>query len=229
MDKSPSLNTPRRSGLWGGLLALAGVWLLLAEVGVGAATELWPLFWVVAGLLVWAYAGRARVLTIVAVLMVVGGILGQANVWELSSVTLGDVFVPVILITLGVTFLTKAPSVTFFGDNNEQTVSEKKVDCTAVFGSQNRRVVAKDFAGGEVTAVFGGVELDLRESTLAKGAQMEATVVFGGIKLWVDKDVEVAVSGIPVFGGIEDKTVGGGKQTLRLEATAVFGGIEILN
>ena len=81
-------------------------------------------------------------------------------------------------------------------------------------------------------AVFGGVELDLRDAELPPGGmQLSAWAVFGGVNVTVPEGVRVEVSGIAVFGG---RQVHGGDAphspqayTVRVHAIAVFGGVNV--
>lgn len=208
---------------------MAGVWLLLDQLGVSSAGQWWPLFWVIAGVFVYLFSSRSRFMTIVAILMVLGGGLARLNIMGLTTVTLDDIFWPVLLILIGVSMFTSHPSISLFGARGRSDDTADKVDYTAIFGGQERRVTSKGFQGGEATAVFGGIDVDLRDAKLADGAALELAAVFGAVKVLVSKDVEVELSGIPIFGGLDDKTVRGGAQKLRITANAVFGGVEIDN
>lgn len=44
------------------------------------------------------------------------------------------------------------------------------------------------FEGGRITALFGGVELDLLHATLAADAELDVTAVFGGVDVTVPDD-----------------------------------------
>lgn len=222
--------SPRpRSGLGGGLIVLAGVWLLLDQLGVATAGQYWPLFWVVAGLVIYALSNRGRFMTILAVMMVLGGILGQLNLLGVASLTLDQIFWPVLLIMIGLTMFSREPSITVFGSGGKVADKADKIDYTSVFGGQERRVTSSDWRGGEATAVFGGLEIDLRDAKIAEGARLEVVAAFGAVKIWVPKTVRVDVSGIPIFGGIDDKSAGDGETVLKVTATVAFGGLEIVN
>lgn len=83
-----------------------------------------------------------------------------------------------------------------------------------------------------VVAVFGGVEMDLREAQLPAGEmRLSAWAVFGGIDVTVPEGTRVELSGFSLFGGREAH--GGGEYpgpdafVLRVRAVAVFGGVDI--
>ena len=107
-----------------------------------------------------------------------------------------------------------------------------RVDKTAIFTGIDTHVGSQDFTGGELTAIFGGIELDLRQAAIqGKGATMSVTAVFGGIEIHVPQNWNVVVSGTPIFGGIDDKSLrqptDSNAPTLMIDVTAVFGGVEI--
>jgi Domain of unknown function (DUF1707)/Cell wall-active antibiotics response 4TMS YvqF len=81
-------------------------------------------------------------------------------------------------------------------------------------------------------AVFGGVELDLRDAELPPGGmQLSAWAVFGGIDVTVPEGVRVELSGIALFGGRQvhggEGPYGSQAYVLRVHAVAVFGGVNV--
>lgn len=103
----------------------------------------------------------------------------------------------------------------------------------ALFGEQNVASNAAEFARGSVTGVFGGAKLDLRAATLASaGAAVDAAGIFGGAELIVPRGWDIRISGLPIFGGVEDKarraeTAAEGAPRLTVNALALFGGVEV--
>ncbi|MEO6955627.1 MAG: DUF1707 domain-containing protein [Antricoccus sp.] len=83
-------------------------------------------------------------------------------------------------------------------------------------------------------AAFGGVELDLREATLeAANCTITCVALFGGIEITVPEDVQVQVSGLPLFGGFSSRNQGkvnaapAGAPRLKIRGLAMFGGVEV--
>jgi len=84
------------------------------------------------------------------------------------------------------------------------------------------------------TAIFGGINIDLREalSPAGGGRQVHVTAncVFGGIDLIVPDDVEVRLAGIAIFGGNTDKrksTPRPGSPVLVVDGLNLFGGVDV--
>ena len=57
-------------------------------------------------------------------------------------------------------------------------------------GSQGN-IASSNFAGGEITAVMGGVELDLRNASIQTDAVLNVFAFWGGISLKIPSDWSV--------------------------------------
>lgn len=108
---------------------------------------------------------------------------------------------------------------------------DNKVDVTAIFSGVKRRVLSKNFLGGDITAFMGGAEIDLTQADIHGTTVMDITTIFGGVKLIVPPDWDVQSHATAVFGGVEDKrythVAVQANKVLVLDGVAVFGGIEI--
>lgn len=84
-----------------------------------------------------------------------------------------------------------------------------------------------------VVAVFGGVEMDLREAQLPAGRiDIDVKVVFGGLQLIVPPTLAVEVHGSAVFGGFEQldrvpPSPDPAAPMLHIHGKAIFGGVSI--
>jgi hypothetical protein len=111
--------------------------------------------------------------------------------------------------------------------------AEDVVRATAVFGGPKLVSTAQHFRGAWLTALFGGISLDLRDAHPApEGASVNATVAFGGIEILVPKGWRISVRSTPIFGGLDDKTdhaetPAPDAPALHVDAVAVFGGVDI--
>ena len=107
-----------------------------------------------------------------------------------------------------------------------------------VFGGIKRRLDTPNFQGGEMVAVFGGIEVDLRRANIAdtvKEVVIDANATFGGIELKVPENWRVITRGFGIFGGYEDKTIpprpqdGVTAPTVVITGYAIFGGVAVQN
>lgn len=104
----------------------------------------------------------------------------------------------------------------------------------AFFGGVKVTDHSEHLRHADVSAIFGGATLDLRDAHIDREATVDALALFGGVDVLVPKGWRVSVGGLPIFGGYEDKTVGNGSLAedaplLQVNATAIFGGIDVAN
>lgn len=111
--------------------------------------------------------------------------------------------------------------------------SGKRRAPVAVFGGTKIKVGPERFVDEEVTAIFGGITLDLREAHIDEVASVTAFAMFGGVQILVPTGWRVSIGGIAIFGGYDDRTTGGhaalppDAPVLKVNVTAVFGGVAV--
>lgn len=105
-----------------------------------------------------------------------------------------------------------------------------EVGLVAVFDGVQLASRATAFRGGSMLAWYGGIDVDLREATLAPDAQLAVTALFGGVSLripagWrVESSVRSAAGGFDVSGSDPDDP---DAPVLRIEGRALFGGVAV--
>ena len=107
------------------------------------------------------------------------------------------------------------------------------INGTAVLSGFRRTSSSQDFRGGELTAIMGGCEIDLRQASIKEGdAVIDVFAFWGGIDLKIPLDWSVVVQGSPLLGGFDDKTrppQGGSAKRLVIKGYAIMGGVQISN
>lgn len=102
-----------------------------------------------------------------------------------------------------------------------------------VFAGSERKIVSRNFRGGEAVSVFGGSQIDLTNCELAPGThKIEVVSVFGGVKLIVPPDWNVKTEMVNVLGGFADKRAldrVNPDKLIVIEGVAIFGGGELTN
>ena len=107
------------------------------------------------------------------------------------------------------------------------------IEMNRVFSGSKERIDFKNFKGGEINGVFGGLELDLSDAQLAEGTNyLELNSVFGGIILYVPIEWKIELRQTQVFGSFVDNRPKPGfevdeNRVLIIVANSVFGGGEI--
>ncbi|MFM2290812.1 MAG: hypothetical protein RIS29_625 [Bacteroidota bacterium] len=104
----------------------------------------------------------------------------------------------------------------------------------SVFRSGEHIVLDPEFKGGEMNAVFGGITLDLRRTSLPEGETvLEVNAVFGGITIYVPQNWFIETHLDAVFGGFQDNRMPieplDTTRKLIISGSCVFGGGELRN
>ena len=163
------------------------------------------------------------------VIFIVVGILLLLNQW--MDINLWVYLWPAILIIIGLSFIFPRRE----RENESIANSDQYIKAFTLFSGAQVKNQSSNFKGGTVTAIFGGADVDLRHATISdEGASMEVIAVFGGATIFVPEDVNVVVSGIPIFGGWDDRTVSRKMDqldlpVLKIHCQPIFGGVEIKN
>jgi cell wall-active antibiotic response 4TMS protein YvqF len=93
------------------------------------------------------------------------------------------------------------------GGNNYSQTGAPHLNEVNIFWGGKKKIIAKNFSGGEVVAIFGGYEIDLTEAGM-QGDQIVIDVVniFGGGEIRVPGNWEVVMETVGIFGGCTDRT-----------------------
>ena len=213
--------------LLGAIVVIVGIVLLLDTTGVaetGSLINFVPSLFVLLGLYALVTSGFRNLFGPLLVIVLAGA-------WQIAALDLvpeADLvsFWPAIVILFGVSLLlgrmrTKA-----------EKVDEQSVDGIAIFGARNQRVTSSRFRGADLTALFGGYELDLRDAEVAdRPARISAVAMFGGVDIIVPREWNVRLDVLPIFGGAEDerpRREGEHDETdLTVTGFVAFGGVSV--
>lgn len=147
-----------------------------------------------------------------------------------DSDLIGELFFPIILILIGVSFIFKN-SAFLHGDAKRarEVNTDGMIDITAVFGSRKEQYNQEEFRGAVVNAIFGGMVLDLRNAVITRDVTINCSAIFGGIDIYVPNNVQVKVIGTSIFGGVNNKVLSpvNTDAILYINATCMFGGVDI--
>jgi hypothetical protein len=112
--------------------------------------------------------------------------------------------------------------------NDDSTVSS-----FAMMAGVHWQSTSRAFRGGEVNAIMGGVELDLRNVEIKPGEEpvIDALAIMGGVEIFVPVGWKIVASVLPIMGGFEDKTAARSETgpTLTVRGTAIMGAIVVSN
>lgn len=218
---------------FGVTIAAFGGILLLKNLEI-IKFDSWHLFWgtvwavglVLAGLTT-IISSRKMLTRAWGLLLMATGVSIGLNAYGIIDVSIWKLFWPVVLIAVGV-------AVTFSVGSGGYKRSKKSVaddsgnEKVAIFYGEESRVKG-DYTGGSATAIFGGVELDLRRANIKDGTVIDIFTFCGGVSISLPDDVIVKNEVRGVLGGSEDKTVSksSAKKTIILRGECVLGGLEV--
>ncbi|GLH66687.1 LiaF transmembrane domain-containing protein [Geothrix edaphica] len=145
---------------------------------------------------------------------------------------LADALGPMLVVAVGILIVVKALKQNR-GVPPELARSEDFLQGTAIFGGFKRRISTQSFKGGELTAIFGGYEVDLRQAVLENGqARIDVFVLFGGGEIRVPEGWEISNRATAIAGALNDSTHHGpasleSRPRLVVTGLILFGGTEV--
>ena len=111
--------------------------------------------------------------------------------------------------------------------------TSKTISGVAVLGGSEKSCSSPDFHGGDLVALMGGCEVDLRQASIeVDQAVLNAYALMGGIEIYVPADWTVTCKVFPFLGGVKEKTAtpqSDQSKNLLIRGFAIMGGIEIHN
>lgn len=209
----------------------------------------WPMLLIILGIGKVALPGHSRQIFSGLVLVLVGTLFQLSNLGYISF-HFRDLW-PLVIILVGFSIMRNS----FFGNrrcclknreyprNNRESIHDvfhdnkvkidtDHVDASVLFGAGEYKVSSKQFKGGSVSVVFGGIELDLRDAEMEGDTiVLNVSVLFGGVEIRTPMHWQVVLEGFPVLGGMENKTVSPKEVTKKLiiKGSSTFGGLEVRN
>lgn len=214
-------------------LVAAGVLWTLDNLGYTDADQIlrwWPVLLLAVGLMKLTGVGMDKQTSLGAFLTIAGALLllDEAGVVNVSF----RILWPLLFIFMGVQITLRALRGGAAGPAAAGADADDYVRSFAVMGAVTRRNDSQTFRGGELTAVMGGIELDLTNAIPAGGrAVVDLFAIWGGIDIRVPEDWRVEIDATPVMGAVESKArVTPGIEpigTLVLRGLVIMGGVEI--
>jgi predicted membrane protein len=211
----------------GGTLIVVGVLLLLNQMGI---FRLWFDFWVAAFFIIGVlkllqsrdlqgYLWGGFLLAIAAALEL--DYLGYAH---LRFATLWPVFV----IAAGLILVLRA----YQRRPEAEGVSSARLNVFAVLGGGEYHILAKNFRGGDLVALMGGFDIDLRDADIeGNEATITVNALMGGGSIRIPETWGVSMCASAFMGGHSVKAREGIQPTkiLIVKGLAIMGGVEIKN
>lgn len=212
------------------LIVIVGVLFTLDNMGLAYAEDYlryWPVGLIAIGLVKLWQAGKGRCGGFGGVIFVGIGTLLLLDSLDMVRISVNEIW-PMLLVFFGASMVWRG----WYGRRAIAADSAATVSGIAILGGVKRGNNSRAFRGGDLTAIMGGCEIDLRQAAIDGEAVIEVFAMWGGIEIRVPEDWTVNSRVVPLLGGMEDKThppQGATTHRLVLRGFAIMGGIEVKN
>ncbi len=235
--------------IFGLLLVIAGTLMFVDNLDIfpfHAAKMFWPVALITFGMMS-AIRTSSPAVKVWGGAAVVGGVLLMLRTLDILHIR-GNILWPLALIACGIVMLVHRLQWKFLdtftfgrgsvGSSSDSHSTDHSLQEFALFGGVKRRVESPSFEGGELTAIFGGIEIDLRRAEISSEVRritLETNAAFAGIEVRVPEHWRVSIQGSAVFGQFEDKTIpprpepGVIAPVLVIRGGVAFGAVVLLN
>jgi len=218
--------------IFGVVLLMAGVVIALNAFGVTDIDVLFPGWWTLFIIIpcgVGIFTDRDKWGNIMGLGVGVVLLLCAQDILEFDI--MWKLIVPAIIIMIAVKMIVNG----FRSKSRDDIIINVNIDGeipagTAIFGGKDMNFDGQKFDGCELTAIFGGVDCDIRNAIIEHDCTIRATSIFGGVDIKMPKNVNVKVNSTNIFGGTSDEC---GKTpdapvTVYIESVSIFGGVDLI-
>lgn len=221
----------RRMWLGGAFIVLGFLFFLnsldILDFSISRIIFSWPFFFLVIGVFITLNTNKK----------LLGGILsGLGAIFLIPHIFPdvhynGTIVFAIIFIALGLYIILNKKETEKIKFDQER---KDYLEDVSIFGGGSKFITSDNFKGGNITAVFGGSEINLKGCKLAEGTNViDVLCVFGGTTLIVPQDWNIILNVTPIFGGFSNKLIKDPtatpdlNKTLIIKGLVVFGGGEI--
>ena len=214
--------------IWGIVLAAVGVLFALNALEITKIDIFFDGWWTLFILIpcfVGLFTEREKTGNIIGILVGIFLLLCSRDILDFSMVW--KLLLPAIIFIIGIKMVFGA-----FIDKKPETMpaipENGPVIASAIFGGRDLNYDGQVFEGGNVTAIFGGVDCNLKKAVIEKDCCIQATAIFGGIDILVPANVNVVVNSVSIFGGFSNETSAQPDvPTIYIKGFSMFGGVDI--
>ncbi len=230
------MNKKVKDILWGLVLIAVGIFVTLEILDLGFTIFFdgwWTLF-IIVPCTIGLFTEKNKFGNLFCILIGIGLFFVVRD--KIDLLTLGKLLVPVLLILLGIHiifrtfFQKKQTTLSAEAKRPQQTTGKTDAEYTSMFSGDDINYNGQLFEGTSLTALFGGIECDLRGAIITHDVEISATAIFGGIDIFVPTNVRINIDSSASFcGGVSNKAkiADASAPCITIRSTGIFGGIEI--
>lgn len=138
--------------------------------------------------------------------------------------------IPCVLVIIGLSFIFKDIINSKIKNEIKKINRKDNHEYYATFSSQDLDFSNEVFNGADINSVFGEVKCDLRDSKIEEDVIINVSAIFGSVKIYVPKDLQVKIISNSIFGGVSNKiknSKDSKSHILYINSTCIFGGVDI--
>lgn len=227
LDRSPRFTPQLLTGL---IIVAVGTIFTLSNLGLVDARQYvryWPVALILVGVLkVWqSRCGRG---VFGGSLFIAAGLWLLLETFRVVTINIFDLW-PLVFVFFGGSLIWRGLR---GGRGETGTDGHSTINALAVLGGVHRGNNSRSFRGGDLTAIMGGCEIDLRQAAIEGEAVIDVFAMWGGIEIKVPEDWTISSRVVPILAGFEDKTRpqrGAAAHRLLIRGVAIMGGVEVKN
>lgn len=219
--------------LWGLVLVIIGVIIggnALEITNINIFFDGWWTLFIIIPCFIGLFKEQEKTGNIIGLLIGLALLMGCIDIINFELIW--KLILPLILVVIGLSIIFKD---VLGGKVNKEIkkINEKnlrKNEYCATFSGQKVKFDKEVFYGADLTAIFGGIECDLRDAIIESDVVINASSIFGGIDIFVPKNVKVKTKSTSIFGSVENKADTSEKEnsyTIYVNGVSIFGGVEI--
>ena len=218
---------------WGITLLVLGVILALNALDIAKIDVFfdgwWSLFIIVPSV-IGLFTEQDKSGNLIGLIIGIVFLLAAQDVIQMSIVW--KLIFPIVLVVIGVKICLDAfhANKKYVNVKSHKSIEKDYTSGTAVFSGWDMRPENEKFEGSALTAVFGGIECDLRKAIFEEDCVINATAVFGDVDIILPDTVNVEVNSFSLFGETTNKKRMNKEEntvTVYVNGTSIFGEVEI--
>lgn len=210
----------KNSFIWGIILIVVGLLFIISSIfSFNIFFSGWWTLFIIIPSIVGLVTTKEKVTNLIVLIIGILLLAACNGYLDLGTVFIGSIGLAII--ATGINLVIKT-------SNNKKTRKTSDKFQAGILGVSETKITG-EYKGGNLTAILGGVELDLREAKIKKDITINVNAVMGGIDIKVNDNVNVILNTINILGGSESKVSPKkeSKVTIYIEGMCFLGGTEI--
>ncbi len=218
-------------------IILIGVLALLANLGFDTDIgiwDYWPVILILIGLTLIFQPAEYRNAFTGLIFIIIGFLFLLDNFYIIDFGF--NLLWPVLIILIGMAIIRHG-----VGGGRGALFDAEHINLMAILGGGDYNYTSRSLKGGRIFALMGGCKLNLTEAEILEDSMViDVFAMMGGVEIRVPAEWQITMHGIPILGGMDNKTSfksvddkaaaqpAPGKRLI-IKGIAIMGGVEVKN